>query len=524
MAPFYNFLMKFICITIIILLCISFLNYNHLYPWTTFDGEKNIFYVSTLFFICFIFNHKKKIIIDINILFLFLLFLCSIYLYQFYIFKQYFYIFNLYLINLIALSVVLINIECKKIKLLDFVLTAILISGCLSSLFSIYQWLDFANESFWLYKSAGPRFSANLAQPNHLSTLLLLALLSCVYFFNKIRFIPILFFIPILLFALLLTQSRSAILALILIAFVTVIKWNLVNSKVKVVLFSFLPIYILFGKLLSITNEKINTVERMGKSFERLAIWQDFFYVMPHIGFWGTGWKNIEYYQFEFGQRFSGYLASYHNIFLDLIVIFGLLGGLFFLYVFFNLLRIFVKLNDQNDCIVFLMILVIINHSLLEFPLFYTYFLFVFTVFYFSLVKKYPLNIVNLKLNKPIFSFFVILIMASGFIYNYIYEKNRSNYRTLFLGYCVKGVSENFLFDEFYNLTIINCKENINLKNIKYFEKGLLARPSSNNILKMIYVYNEVGEFEKRDKLLIKYNARYTPQYNLNEVLEMRFY
>lgn len=524
MAPLYNFVMKLICMTIIILLCIGFLNSNHLYPWTTFDGEKNIFYASAVIYVFFLYSHKTAVKFDINILLLFLLLLASIFSFNYYIFKQYFYIFNLYLIHLIVLSIILLNIDYEKFKILEIVLISVLISGCFSSVFSIYQWLDFANGSFWLYDSAGPRFSANLAQPNHLSTLLLLALLSCVYFSNKIKFIPILFFIPILLFALLLTQSRSAILALVLVAIVTIVKWNLVEVKVKVVLFSFLPIYIFFGKLISTTNEKINAVERMGGSFERVAIWQDFFYVIPHIGIFGAGWKNIEYYQFEFGQNFSGYLASYHNIFLDLIIIFGLFGGLFFIYIFLNLLKIFVKLNDQNDYIVFLMILVVINHSLLEFPLFYTYFLFVFTVFYFSLVKRYPLNIINLKLNKHIFSIFVVLIMASGFIYDYIYEKNRSNYRTLFLGYCVKSLSENILFDEFHNLAIINCKENINLKHIEYFENGLLSRPSSGNILKMVYIYNEIGEYEKRDQLLTKYNIRYKKNYSIDDILKMKFY
>lgn len=516
--------MKLICMTIIILLCISFLNFNHLYPWTTFDGEKNIFYAFTVVCIYFIYSHKTAIKLDINILLLFLLLLVSVFLFNYYVFKQYFYIFNLYIINLIILSIILLNIDYEKFNILEIVLIAVLISGCFSSVFSIYQWLDFASGSFWLYDSAGSRFSANLAQPNHLSTLLLLALLSCVYFFNKIKFIPILFFIPILLFSLLLTQSRSAILALILIVLMTLVKWNLVSHKVKAVLFSFVPIYILLGKLISTTNKKINAVERMGGSFERVAIWQDFFHVIPHISFWGIGWKNIEYYQFEFGQNFSGYLASYHNIFLDLIVIFGLFGGLFFLYVFFSLLRIFVKLNDQNDYIVFLMVLVIINHSMLEFPLFYAYFLFVLAVFYFYLAKKYLFNFINLKLNKYIFLFFVVLIVASGFIYDYFYEKNRSNYRTLFLGYCVNNLSESILFDEFYNLAIINCKENMNLRHIEYFERGLLARPSSNNILKLIYVYHEVGKYEKRDALLARYNAKYFPQYTLDQVLQKKFF
>ena len=85
-------------------------------------------------------------------------------------------------------------------------------------------------------------------------------------------------------------------------------------------------------------------------------------------------------------------------------------------------------------------------------------------------------------------------------------------------------LGEDILFDEFNNLAFINCKENISLKNISYFESGLLSRPSSNNILRLIYVYHQVGLHKKRDQLLKKYNARYLPQYNLNDVLKMKFY
>lgn len=516
--------MKFFLSIIILFVCLGFISPDHFYPWTTYDAEKNIFYACILIYICFFYLHKTAIEIDRNIIFLILLFLVSISTINFYTFKQNFYIFNLYLINLIVLSIILINIDYKKIKFLDFLLISIFISGCLSSVFSIYQWLNFENGSFWLYESIGPRFSANLAQPNHLSTLLLLALLSCVYFFNKVKSILILFFIPILLFSLVLTQSRSAWLALICIIIMVFFKWKLISRSIKIILFTLAPIYFWFAGLISKTDEKIDIVDRAGGSFERLAIWQDFFNIFPHLGIFGVGWKNVEYYQFQYGSNFSGYLSSYHNIFLDLIVIFGVLGGVFFSYLFFKLLVVFFRLNTTTDFIVFLMLFVLINHSLLEFPLFYSYFLFVFCILYFYLDKKYSSYVFNLSIHRFVFLIFSILVIGSSFLYIYFFDEERNNYRALFLGYCVRIDNKNILFDEFENLALINCKENISLKNISYFESGLLSRPSSNNILKLIYVYHQLGEYKKRDQLLKKYNSRYLPQYNLSDVLKMKFY
>lgn len=516
--------MQIIFLILILLLCLSFLNSEHFYPWTTYDAEKIIFYLLALIFFYFIIYNKKYIKIDTNILLLILLFFCSLFSYQSYNFKQYFYIFNLYLINLIILSAILKNIYSETEEILDIILIALLISGCISSVFAIYQWMDFAQGSFWLYESNGSRFSANLAQPNHLSTLLLLALLSCLYLFNKLKIALILFFIPVLLFSLVLTQSRSAGLALIFIVIFTILKWKVINCKLKTILFSLMPIYLGMAHLLSKANGRIDVVERANSGFERLAIWQDFFYVFPHLSLFGIGWKNIEFYQFEFGYNFSGYLASYHNLLLDLIVIFGVLGGLFFVYIFFNLLKIFINLKNTNDYIIFLMLFVLINHSLLEFPLFYSYFLFVFCVLYIFLDYKYSLHIFNFEINRFVFNFLIVLIIAVSTFYIYTYEKERSNYRALFLGYCVQGGSKNFLFDEFDNLAVINCKENISLNKIEYFEKGLLSRPSRENILKMIYVYNELGEVNKRDQLLKKYNNRYSPQYTLNDILQKNFF
>ena len=97
------------------------------------------------------------------------------------------------------------------------------------------------------------------------------------------------------------------------------------------------------------------------------------------------------------------------------------------------------------------------------------------------------------------------------------------SYRSASLGYCVKNKSSNIIFDNFENLGFINCKENINIKNLEFFEKGFLNTPTLANIKKLIYVYHALGLFEKRDQLLIHLNKRYRLSLTVNDIAAMKY-
>lgn len=516
--------MKFILnFSIIILLIFAFLNAEHFYPWTTYESEKYIFYASALIFIYFISNNKKNIKIDTCIILLILLSFCSLFLYQSYVFKQYYYIFNIYMINLIILSIVLENYFVESNKLLDAVMVALIISGVLSSVFSIYQWLDFAKGNLWLYEVTSTRFSANLAQPNHLATLLLLSLGSSLYFINKYKLKLIICFIPLLIFSMVLTQSRTVWLALPCMLIMVFIKWKVVNNKIKYIILSLIPMYVVFGYFIS-QSDAVNVADRATSGFLRLLMWEDFFQVLPHLSFLGIGWRNIEYYQFFYGNKSSEYVAFYHNIFFDLIVLFGFLGFVFFVYIFLKLLLVFKKIDNTVDFLIFSILFVLINHSLLEYPLFYNYFLLIFIVLFFYLDSKYHLDKYNIFIGRSFFAVVAVITITLTFMYTQYFEKNRYYYRAVFMGKCIVDFEKNIIFDEFNNLSLINCKENISYKNLPKFERALLQRPSPNNILKLVYVYHQVGEYHKRDELLKRYNVKYFPKYALSEVLEIHFF
>ena len=87
----------------------------------------------------------------------------------------------------------------------------------------------------------------------------------------------------------------------------------------------------------------------------------------------------------------------------------------------------------------------------------------------------------------------------------------------------MKNSSKTIIFDDFENLGFINCKENINMKNLELFEKGFLNTPHRVNIKKLVYVYHTLGLFIKRDQLLIHLNKRYRLSLTVNDIAAMKY-
>ena len=521
--PFFN-KMKYILIFILFVFYVmSFLSSEHYFPWPTYESEKFTFYAYIVFTLFFLKKKKKNIKFYLINFLILLLLISSIFIFFIYDFKQYYYIFNLYLLNIFIFSIIISNYGFEKEYSIKFIVFALLFSGIVSAIFSIYQWLGLFKDSFWIGVSPSIRPFANLAQPNHLATLLLLSLGSCLYFINRYKLYLFVFFIPLLIFSMILTQSRTVWLALLCMLIMVFIKWKVVNNKIKYIILSLIPMYVLFGCFIS-QSDAVNVADRATSGFLRLLMWEDFFQVLPHLSFLGVGWRNIEYYQFFYGDKSPEYLMSYHNILLDLIVLFGLPGFLLFFYIFFKLIYVFKEIKSTNDFLIFVMLFVLINHSLLEFPLFYNYFLMVFLVFLTFLFKSYNLNQNIFFINKNIFSCFVFFVLILTFTYTQIFEKNRNYYRSVFLGKCVDNFENSIFFDEFDNLSLINCEKNILIENLPKFEAALLERPAPRNILKLVYVYHRLGEYHKRDDLLARYNVKYFPKYALSEVLEIQFF
>ncbi|WP_180111127.1 MULTISPECIES: PglL family O-oligosaccharyltransferase [unclassified Acinetobacter] len=521
--------MKILNIFIIILINLAVLNVEHFYPWTTFDGEKNIFYLSIVFYVYFIVYFKEKIKLEINSILILVLLISSLLSWGGYVFKQNYFIFNLYLLNVFVFTVVLINIfqSSRREIIFKTILTSLVFCGVISSFLAIFQWSGLFLNNLWIDSpNDSGRFSANLGQPNHLASLLLISLFSLFYF--KIKFslndFLVIFLTTLIVLSLVLTQSRSVWTFFILISFFVLLKWKILDRILKLYVAFTMLTYVAIMLIFRNINSSVEIISRVNSGFGRLAIWKDFYGIIDYLKFWGSGWRNIESFQWVYPSTTKEYIFSYHNIILDLVVIFGIIGGLVSVYILICVVLFLIKIKDGSNFIIFSILIVLINHSLLEFPLFYSYFIFVFVFVFLYLCTVLRIGLKSLEVNRNHFLILFFLINILTLMYVREYEDGRSNYRAISRGYCVEMNRKIFLFDEFNEAAFLNCVENISVENLSRFEVFLLNRPSPQNILKLIFVYNKLGEYEKRDQLLLKYNEKYYPKYTLEDILDRKIF
>lgn len=497
-------------------------NSYHYLPWTSFDSELHIFYAILFVFIIFFFRSPKIIKIStLSFLLLFLL-LISLFHYSYYEFKQSYFSFNLYLILILILSVISVS---EDDKLINFLIFSILISSALTSIISLIQFLDPQYISIFIRENNSSRYSGNLGQPNHMGTLMLMGFYSCLYIYNKYKFHIILILIPLLIFGMVLTQSRTVWIAVFISLVLLVLKWKYINKEIKISILSLPIIYISINQLLKIfTASGVDASQRVQVDAARINLWHDFLSTIPEFNIFGIGFKNIEYYHFIHGERFGYHISSYHNIIMDMYAIFGVLGLIFCFYFLIKIANILLKLEKTSDFIIYMILVVIINHAMFEFPLYYGYFLLPLIVIFNDLNQKYAIHSFDrIKLSKNILSICFLFFLGLSIKYIKLYEENRISYRSASLGYCVKNSSKTIIFDDFENLGFINCKENINMKNLELFEKGFLNTPHRVNIKKLIYVYHTLGLFTKRDQLLIHLNKRYRLSLTVNDIAAMKY-
>ncbi|QPF34775.1 O-antigen ligase C-terminal domain-containing protein [Acinetobacter johnsonii] len=500
----------------------SFLNNEYYLPWTTFDSEVYIFYSIVFASIVFFLRPFKKVKISNLSILLFLLLFISLFHYNYYEFKQNYFSFNLYLILILILSVISVS---EDDKLIIFLIFSILISSALTSIIALIQFLDPQYISIFIRENNSSRYSGNLGQPNHMGTLMLMGFYSCLYIYDKYKFNIILILIPLLIFGMVLTQSRTVWVAIFISLVFLVLKWKYIKKEIKISILSLPIVYISINQLLKIfTASGVNASQRVQIDAARINLWQDFLITIPEFNIFGIGFKNIEYYHFIHGEKFSYHISSYHNIIMDMYAIFGVLGLIFCFYFLIKIANILLKLEETSDFIIYMVLVVIINHAMFEFPLYYGYFVLPLIVIFNDLNQKYAIHSFDrIKLSKNILSICFLFFLGLSIKYIKLYEENRISYRSASLGYCVKNSSKTIIFDDFENLGFINCKENINMKNLELFEKGFLNTPHRVNIKKLVYVYHTLGLFIKRDQLLIHLNKRYRLSLTVNDIAAMKY-
>ncbi|NNH34828.1 hypothetical protein HLH12_04460 [Acinetobacter sp. NIPH 2377] len=426
---------------------------------------------------------------------------------------------------LVIVSILINNILIEDDQIVVFLILSIFASSFITSVISIIQ---FYNLGFFLGYIAGnhsSRYSGHLGQPNHMGTLMLMGFYASLYVYKKYQCSVVLFLLPLIVFAMVLTQSRTIWMFFIISIVVLVLKWNFFNKNIRNIIVLLPFFYALINQLLKLfTNSGVDAGQRIQVDAARVKLWYDFFRILPDFNILGGGFENIGRDHFLYGISFNHSIISYHNIVMDMYAIYGLLGLVFCGYVFIKLINILFRIQDESHIIIYMIVVAILNHAMFEFPLYYAYFLLPLIVIlnYFDTLYTNG-SYFDIKLNKNFLSFIFFVFIAFLVKYIQFVEENWQYYRSVTLGYCVENNKKYILFDAFENLGFINCKENINIKNLELFEKGFLIKPNRSNIKRLIYVYHVLGLVEKRDRLLAHFNKKFKLSLTIEDIEKIKY-
>ena len=277
----------------------------------------------------------------------------------------------------------------------DFVFTAIVLAAVASAVLQLLQLSGFQTNSPWFNTApASARLDANLAQPNHLATLELLALVGCSWLAlrNKMSGKLSLAIATILVVGVMLTGSRTAVLNSV--ALLAAYPLCLPSQKSRstyilaaaalglwyAALLAVMPAVLVF---MDAANFSAPAHARTVSGDLRLPMWILAADAIQNRPWWGYGWGQIPAAQMAVAAQHGEVSAfnSAHNLILD----FALWGGAPIALLVFGYGCWWVRNQlrspngtRQSHTLLFLGVLSI--HALLELPLHYAYFLLPFGV------------------------------------------------------------------------------------------------------------------------------------------------
>lgn len=270
----------------------------------------------------------------------------------------------------------------------QFLMLSLTAAALLSAGIGWLQWFsvgDFLG-SFIVSTGIG-RAIGNLAQPNQLATLLLMGLTSCVYLYQRQMVGTWIFIISaiFLSIALVMTQSRTALLSVVVIAIFYFLKHRVIPLRLwhwAVILwggaiFAAWRILPLLSDALLITSGAVPRPLDDGGG--RWEIWTQVIHAIGQSPWWGYGWNQTFTAQIAGAPAHPGILTYFyaHNVVLDLLAWNGvILGVLIILLVGYWFVSRMLQVRKIEGVYAMTALLPLTVHSTLEFPLAYAYFLF----------------------------------------------------------------------------------------------------------------------------------------------------
>lgn len=379
-----------------ILISLAWLMPIHYRPWVTYTGELYAFFA--LFALAAI-GLKGKL--RIPVVGLPLLLLACVPLVHFLAGQVFFFstammgfifIFSFWLVSVLGYTLSSGNYNREEtFTNLSYVFLA---SGTVTGMIALCQWMNLDSVLPGMVNISGnQRPYANFAQPNNMATFLVMALMSCLYLYEKKKIQTKWLFVcaSVIIMGVALSQSRTAWVAAIAImlylAFyqykgIIRLKWYYSTAW----FIFFISCIVTFPLLSQLVAQVMDTdvvqsrevVARATGDMSRIAIWQQMIAAIQAQPWFGYGWYQTSAAFVSISDTIQGpvWIRSAHNFILDFLLWNGLIIGLPFLayfgYLGYQLQR---WVNTPESVIGILMIGAFVTHAMFEFPQHYAYFL-----------------------------------------------------------------------------------------------------------------------------------------------------
>ncbi|NIE96571.1 hypothetical protein F3J02_08790 [Acinetobacter sp. Tr-809] len=330
---------------------------------------------------------------------------------------------------LFFLSIIVSNLNDKE----DFIFKMSFIILLTSFFLFLTQLFHFFKLNFFIGLMHLPlqntRFSGNLFQPNQSAFVLVLGIISTIFFFEKFKILIIKYMLlAFFSIGIALTLSRSGAIMLvfgvfffnlILNYFNKVALWKL-KDFIVCVFFGFIGFW---GFNISVSSKDIESRFSISANEARFSLLHQSWINISQHPLLGVGWKNFASSGLENFKDIKYWVLTDHSHFIigQLLSEFGLLG-LFLMSVFIFIFVKSFKVNDKKRAYVFFVLLCFLFYSLLEYPLWYLRYLMVFCIF-FSLYSNEKSKIIYIIKEGYLICFFIILMFFSSVYYAFQYNK-----------------------------------------------------------------------------------------------------
>lgn len=404
---------------------LSFVATTYSNPWTSSSMEFFSFLAVVFLFLSVPYKEQRINLSKISIFFISILIvsLCVVFMKRIQLYEQIWFIFVYGIFFVICASCALKKDEEFKEYLCVAIIAATLFNcfAILSQYFSVYK----SEVGIWIagYDSSHGRPYGNFGQPNLAATFLLTGLCSCIWLYKKkIGFSTLILVSVFVGCVLALPSSKTSFLCIAILISLAI----MLRDKKSIIAFTATALALFITKHLLPNTRDVTGVDI---STGRFDLWITIFNAIFKSPWLGYGVLNTRVAHFSSRELDitprSQVIGSAHNLFLDFLVWFGVIIGLFFVVYFVYIVFVFFKRNINSPEKIYLIIPILL-HSQLEYPLFYANFLLLFA-FVFNM-SDIPYKVVEAR--KFAYSLFVVGILILAVVF-FEYIKLSSSYTQL---------------------------------------------------------------------------------------------